>query len=201
MKRSILLLMLTACAAPYEHNDQCMQGEVEHQRHPFAEPRNDIPGLSNFALVGPGLYRSAQPDARGFSAAKQLGIKTIINIRWAKSDIEELKGLGLRYVHISFSALYPEDEDVIAFLQVMQDSANHPALIHCQRGADRTGMMVAIYRHVVQGWPMERAKKEMPIFGFAEMWENLVDYLDCLDCPKLREKIKTTSPPEVRIIP
>jgi len=201
MKRFALLLFLAACGTPYKHNEQCAAGEFERDSQEFAEPRNDIPGLPNLARVSPALYRSAQPTAEGFAEAKKLGIKTILNIRWGSSDRDELKGLGLQYFHISFSALNPEDSDVIAFLQVVQDPANHPVLVHCQRGADRTGMMVAIYRHMVQGWPMVRAKKELPRFGFDPMFENLIDYLDCLNCPQMRERVKAAPPPKIEFIP
>lgn len=198
---ALFLLLLATCAAPYPHNEQCAIGEVERQSTQLAEPRHDIEGLPNFAEISPGLYRSGQPTAEGFAQAKKLGIKTILNLRWGASDREELQGLGLKYYHISFNPWIVDEDEVVEFLQIVMDPTHQPVLVHCQRGADRTGMMVAVYRHLVQSWPMERAKKEMGRFDFHPMFENMIDYLDCVNCPQLREKIQNRPAPQVETIP
>lgn len=38
--------------------------------------------------------------------------------------------------------------------------------IHCLHGEDRTGLVVALYRILVQGWTVKRAKQEMYDNGF-----------------------------------
>src|SRR5437588_10703335 len=47
----------------------------------YASPSDDIPGLPNFAKVSDGLYRGAQPTREGFVALKQMGVKTVIDLR------------------------------------------------------------------------------------------------------------------------
>ena len=44
---------------------------------------------------------------------------------------------------------HAEDEDVVAFLKIASNTNNLPVFVHCQRGADRTGMMCAMYRIVL----------------------------------------------------
>lgn len=168
---------------------------------PLASPRADLPGLSNFAQVSPALYRSAQPTREGFERLKAMGVRTVVNLRNVASDRGEMAGLGLRYVHIHCVPWHPEDEDVVAFLQVVSDPANHPVLVHCRHGADRTGMMVAAYRAVVEGWPMDEAMQELPRFGFHRIWGGLKTYLENLDAVKLRAKAREAPPPEVETVP
>jgi protein tyrosine/serine phosphatase len=59
---------------------------------------------------------------------------------------------------------------------------------YCHRGADRTGMMTAIYRVAVQGWTKEQAIAEMTQggFGFYSGWRNLVRYIRDLDIERLK---------------
>jgi len=166
----------------------------------LASPRNDIPGLKNFAQVSPTLYRSAQPTREGFAELRRRGIRTIINLRNVSSDRKDLKGLGLNYLHIHFAPWHPENEEVVKFLKVVTDPNHQPVLVHCQHGADRTGTMVAIYRVYAEGWRMEEAMQELPRFGFHSIWTNLKNYLEKLDGQRLRQQVQAARAPVVELI-
>ena len=168
---------------------------------PLANPRDDVAGVPNLAQVAPGLWRSAQPSAAGFKNLKAMGIRTVVSLRRLKSDRPLLAGLGLRHFHIHFAPWHPEDEDVVTFLKIVSDAANHPVLVHCQHGADRTGTMVAIYRVYAQGWAMNEAMQELPRFGFHSIWRDLVLYLAHLDVAQLRAKVAAAPAPALRMIP
>ncbi len=139
----------------------------------------DLPGVRNFAEVAAHrLYRSAQPTAEEFRTLReQVGIKTVVNLRSAHSDLPAAEAAGLRYIEIPFRPWHAEPEDVVRFLQIVTDPANQPVLVHCQHGADRTGTMVAIYRMYVQGWSPDEALGELPRFGFHTIWGNLPAFL------------------------
>lgn len=173
----------------------------ETPQRELASPRNDVAGAPNLAQISPELWRSAQPNAEGFKNLKALGIKTVVNLRNVSSDRDELKGLGLKYVHIHFAPWHPEEEDVVAFLKVLEDPENHPVLVHCQHGADRTGTMIAIYRAYQQGWPMKDAMQELPRFGFHSIWANLKKYLERLDVAALRAKVRAAPAPKAEVVP
>lgn len=155
-----------------------------------AVPRNDIPGLANFAKVSDGLYRGEQPTAEGIKRLTAMGIKTVVNLRSFHSDRDLLQGTGLRYAHIYCKTWHPEDEDVVKFLKIMRDPANRPVFVHCQQGADRTGTMVAVYRMVEQGWSIDDAVKEMNAFGSHPIWKEISEYLAHFDAAAMRKKVE-----------
>lgn len=167
---------------------------------PALLPRNDLPGLTNFAQVSPVLYRGAQPTAEGFAQLKKMGIKTVVNLRSFHSDRDALDGTGLRYVSISCKAWHPEEEDILLFLKIVQDPANQPVFVHCQQGSDRTGCAVASYRMVEQNWSRQDAIAELPRFGFHPVWSEISKYLSGFDSAKTQQKVLKTSAPDIQII-
>ena len=60
----------------------------------------------------------------------------------------------------------PTPEQVTKFLEIVNNPANQPVLVHCWHGAIRTGVLVAIYRIKEQGWPLQKALDEMAFYGF-----------------------------------
>ncbi len=64
-------------------------------------------------------------------------------------------------------------------------------LIHCTHGADRTGVMIAAYRVVVQGWSKPEAEREMIRggYGYHLVWINLPRVLRRLDVAKMRREL------------
>lgn len=144
------------------------------------------PGLPNLHRVSPVLYRGAQPTEEGFRELARLGVKSVVSLRGFHSD-EIPPDAGLAYERISFKAWHPEEEDVVRFLELAADPARQPVFVHCQWGADRTGMMCAIARIAFEGWTKEQAIAEMTQgdFGFHPEWQNLVEYVRELDVAKL----------------
>ena len=163
-------------------------------RAKWAKPM-DLPGLPNLHQVSEDLYRGAQPSAEGMKQLEQLGVKTVVNLRSSHSDRDELKGTSLAYEHIEMTAWNPESKDIVRFLKIVSDSNSVPVFVHCQHGADRTGLMCAIYRIVVQGWSKDEAIKEMTEgdFGFHEIWRNLPKYIRSLDIDEIKREADLNS--------
>lgn len=130
-----------------------------------------------------------------------MGVKTVVCLRMLDRDRPHLAGLGLRYLHISFKHWHPEDEDVVAFLKVVDTPENQPVFVHCSKGVDRTGMMVALYRILVQGWPKPKALEEMERMGFHQIWEPIEDYVEHLNVADLKRKLRDARAPEVEPVP
>ncbi len=165
----------------------------------WAQPLS-LSGAPNLHKVSSTLYRSAQPSADGMKNLAALGIKTVINLRSFHSDRGKLGDTGLGYEHIFMKTWHPEHEDVVRFLRIAADPLKAPVLVHCQHGADRTGVMVALYRIAVQNWSKEEAAREMVEggYGFHSVWTNLVPWLEELDIGALRRDAGIGAPPSAQ---
>lgn len=127
-------------------------------------------GVGNFHRVSERLYRGAQPTARGFHSLADLGIKTVIDVRepgkrarWEKKLVESA---GMEYVNIPLSGiLAPPPEKVQEILALLENPASGPVFLHCKRGSDRTGTLVACYRIAHDGWENRRALREARSLG------------------------------------
>jgi protein tyrosine phosphatase (PTP) superfamily phosphohydrolase (DUF442 family) len=159
-----------------------------------------LPGVGNFARVSAVLYRGEQPTAEGFAELKKLGVKTIIDLRTFHDDRPLLKGSGLRYARIYAKPWHPEDEDLAAFLKIVNDPANQPVFVHCQQGCDRTGCAVAVYRMLDQQWTLAQAIDEMRTFGFHAIWFDIPIYLKALDMKTLQERMARSPQPRVEVV-
>ena len=131
-----------------------------------ALPPASIPvsGTLNFHRVDARLFRSAQPEPEAFPALAQQGIKTVINLRTPGDALptEEpaVRASGLDYRNMPLSNWgRPTDAQVTDVLSWIETAAP-PVLVHCERGADRTGTIVACYRIRHDGWTAEQALAE-----------------------------------------
>jgi tyrosine-protein phosphatase SIW14 len=127
----------------------------------------NIAGVGNFAEVDDGLYRGAQPTAAGIATLQGKGIRTVIDLRDDANPAERawVESRGIGYVRIPCDASVVEPQKISLFLQQVA-TAPRPAFVHCQMGRDRTGLDVAVYRIVVQGWPRQRAIRELYAHGY-----------------------------------
>jgi tyrosine-protein phosphatase SIW14 len=162
----------------------------------WAQPMQ-VAGLPNLFQVSDDLYRGAQPTPAGMQELQKLGVRTIINLREPDADTVGLQGTNLVCECIPMTAFHPKDDDVVRFLQIVTDAQRGPVFVHCKRGADRTGMMCAIYRVAVQGWTKEQALDEMTRggFGFCAGYQNLVRYIRDLDIDAIRQRALSPEPP------
>jgi protein tyrosine/serine phosphatase len=146
--------------------------------------------VPNLFQVSAALYRSGQPTAKGMQNLKAHGVETIVNLRSFHSDRDEIGETGLAYEHIYMKAWHPEEEEAVRFLQIVTNENRTPVLVHCMFGADRTGVMCAVYRMAVDGWTKEQAIREMLDggYGFNPAWRNLVEWVEELDMEAICER-------------
>lgn len=150
----------------------------------------ELPGVPNLHKVSEDLYRGAQPSADGFRQLEELGIRTVVNLRFIISDRDRIKGTALDYEHISTTTLSTETKDVVRFLKIVTDKDRIPVFVHCHRGAERTGVMCAAYRIIVEGWTKEEAIEEMTEGGFTShtIKNNLLDYIHRMDAIEIKRR-------------
>lgn len=113
----------------------------------------------NFHAVVPGeFYRSAQPDAAMIAKiTSEHGIRSIVNLRgenattpWYIEEIAASKQAGAEHLDFRMSSkreLTPQQaQELIAMLR----AAPKPVWIHCHSGADRAGLVSALYLAAVK---------------------------------------------------
>ena len=146
-------------------------------------------GTPNLHRVDQKVWRSGQPTRCHFRDLEGQGIGEVLCLRRWHSDEEEAPGLKRHHVRMRASEI--RDEDIVAALRVMV-SAEKPVLVHCFHGADRTGVVIAMYRMVVQDWSRERAIAELvdEAHGHhAEVFPNIREYLETVDVAKIRREV------------
>lgn len=125
---------------------------------------NDPAG--NFSQVSPVLYRGGRPDQPGVQILAQMGIKTIIDLENDDGVIATERGwaqaAGLNFISEPMNAMEtPRDGEVNDILAKINDPALQPVFVHCMQGRDRTGLIVALYRVIAEGWTPKDAHDEM----------------------------------------
>ena len=126
---------------------------------------------------------------------KAMGVKTVVNLRNFHSDDDEARGLGLKLQRLHMKPWHSEEEDVVAFLKIAANTNNYPIFVHCLRGADRTGLVCAMYRIVFCNWTRPEAIQEMKEggFDFDPRWKNIVKYIEQADLEALKRKAGITA--------
>jgi protein tyrosine phosphatase (PTP) superfamily phosphohydrolase (DUF442 family) len=104
------------------------------------------------------------PNAKKMVKLKQDGVKTIVNCRLNRLPKLERKAneIGLNWVHIPTGLfLPPGDEEITAFLNVINDKTMTPIYICDQVARDRTQFYAAVGGMATEKWPAEKASKAM----------------------------------------
>lgn len=162
--------------------------------------------ITNFAKVDDGIYRGARPkNLSEIQNLKNIGIKTVINLQggdvtddelgWLIPYVEEgeslaernqekrqVESLSMNYRNLPLNSLSKvtkrEADRIVLALMMMKDSNLKPIFIHCAHGADRTGLVIALYRVIYQNWSKERAQIEMIRMGHNFLHQVFTDELD-----------------------
>lgn len=122
----------------------------------------------NLHRISDEMYRSNQPSPEKIALyAKELGLKTILNLRGASPkghyllEQEACARHGIELVDFQvFSREVPTRETVLAAKRLFE-TITYPALMHCKSGADRAGIMAVLYMHFRKGLPIREALEQL----------------------------------------
>lgn len=123
-----------------------------------------------FGEVVPGeVYRSGRlTPAALASVVERHGIRTIVDLGGFhggsggdRLEQQTAETLGVtRYRFELKGDATGNANHYLNTLRIMTDPENHPVLVHCAAGTERTGAAIVFYRHVVEGLSLDAAIAE-----------------------------------------
>ena len=140
-----------------------------------------IDEAKNFYRVDEMLFRSAQLDEGDAAKLHELGIKSIVNLRhFSRGGDRRAFGNQFWLANKPLQSWEIKPAQIADVLRTIRERQKEGAvLVHCYHGADRTGLVVAMYRVIYQGWSLDVARSEMIDggYGFHSMWQDIAGFL------------------------
>lgn len=129
-------------------------------------------GWTNSWRVSPKLWRSNHPLPWRIGRLARRGIRTIINLRgrndsgWYVLEAEACRKHGIAFVDFPVKSRDTPSREIIHAAKRLFETVRYPALMHCKSGADRAGLMGALYLLLHEGRPIGEAMKQLSLkFG------------------------------------
>jgi len=121
----------------------------------------------NRHAVTPAMWRAAQPGPGHIRRLAAEGIKTIVNLRGRRDcasyilEAEACRRFGVTLVDFPVNSRSAPKAEMIARADEMFRSIEYPALMHCKSGADRAGLMSALFLTLREGEAVESATRHL----------------------------------------
>jgi protein tyrosine/serine phosphatase len=127
----------------------------------------------NFHSITPAeAYRSGQLGNDTLAKyVKEYNIRSILNLRgkhegesWYDDEVAMSAKLGLPHYDVGISSDHELTDNEVRQLMDLFQKAPRPILIHCQAGADRSGLVAAMWKVVVDKEPKDLAAKQLSLW-------------------------------------
>lgn len=130
------------------------------------------------------MWRSAQPTPGQLRAIRDRGIRTVINLRGPNTtssyllEREACEKLGLKLIDFRIRSRDVPSKDELYAARDLFNTIATPALMHCKSGADRVGLMSALYLLIHRNRPVEEALGQLSLrFGhFRQAKTGVLDF-------------------------
>ena len=113
------------------------------------------------------MWRSNQPSPAQVADIAARGIKNIVNLRGARSvgtwqlEAEACAKYGIRLYDFTARSRAAPDKQMLYDAKDLFDALDGPSLMHCKSGADRAGLMSALYMLLVKKQPAAEAMSQL----------------------------------------
>ena len=143
----------------------------------------EAPGVPNFHQVNGHVFRGGQPVDAGWNSLAHLGIKVVVDLRPASehpigAEQRAVEAAGMKYVNVPMRGVGAPLEDTVSkVLALMLSEVNGPVFVHCRRGSDRTGTVVACYRILHDHWENQKALQEARSYGMYRLERGMMHFI------------------------
>lgn len=130
-----------------------------------------LPSIPNFHQVNDRVFRGGQPLSQAWPDLAKTGVRLVIDLRRedehsSVAEAQSVQAAGMRYVNVPMKGVVaPSIEQVNKILALL--NSQDRVFIHCKRGSDRTGAIIACYRIEHDHWDRKRALAEAKSFGMS----------------------------------
>lgn len=128
--------------------------------------------LRNAGQINDHLYRGGEPSQEGLEDLSHLHVSVVIDLRESGSATEAerraVEALHMKYINVPFPAMSaPSFAEMKRVLSLIVSDDAGTSFVHCRRGKDRTGTVIACYRIQHDGWTAARALAEAKAYGMS----------------------------------
>ncbi|OFW99376.1 MAG: hypothetical protein A3E78_10215 [Alphaproteobacteria bacterium RIFCSPHIGHO2_12_FULL_63_12] len=119
--------------------------------------------FDNSHQIAPGVFRTYQPSPARLEGWARRGIRTVVNLRGPKPSAalfleeEACARLGLRLENFRVYSREAPSVETLRGARELIARIEYPALFHCKSGADRVGVMSALYLFFTGKAPLDAA--------------------------------------------
>lgn len=123
----------------------------------------------NLHWLSPEMARSNQPSPPQIRAYAKAGLRSIVNLRGNDDsgvyalESEACAAAGIELINFRVKSREAPTKDVVLGARDLFERLRYPALLHCKSGADRVGVMSALYCHFRGGAPIEQAMRQLSL--------------------------------------
>ncbi len=154
--------------------------------------------LSNFAAVvqanalctpervSEGVFRGPHPGEADLRELSGMGIGTVLSLEDNPSVVAEeekaCRSHNINFVNIPLSEVAPPSPHALKqAVSVIQKYRDRGIYVHCRRGVDRTGYVIASFRMLVENCKFDTAYKECCDHGHSKLiyffWKNSLKHI------------------------
>ena len=121
----------------------------------------------NLHKVTDKLWRSAQPAPGQIAGLAAQGVRTIVTLRGGREfgswplEKEACEAHGVRLVEFLARSREAPSPEMVREARALFERLEYPALIHCKSGADRAGLVAALYLILHEGRSASEALEQL----------------------------------------
>ena len=141
---------------------------------PLTAAEQPVVHIKNFGQVNGHVFRGAEPSPQGLQDLANLHVLLDVDLREPGQPTEAerrlAEKLGIKYINVPLNGFAaPKPDEMKRILSLISADDAGTVFVHCRRGKDRTGTVIACYRIEHDGWSNRKAVAEADKYGMSRL--------------------------------